>query len=388
MAGGKPTRIDHVLANRGGAAVVRKAWIDWETEIHTHGALCLDIHIGKPRLGLILRTPTKWEPKLENKPDEATHRAKWDSRNPEGANTWGVLNEHAVLWAREHAGEQKGGKGGKTDTRKSPYPEAHGNGGEVLVGEAKLIAATRRRLEALVRAFRQDGEPCINALRKKLRNTCAGAWENDLQIGDIQKTGESAVRFAKIEKEHVWRLRERRRIKWRKKIQEWYTGSGSKLYAWVKSKSKWNSTLEHVAAGADKDGGRDNQGAKNCDHFGDPVEIQARLETAWRRVWQEQKTRGDNWETMMGTLNTMPDFPERVGWTGATVGNTLKRMARNKAPGLDEWRVYEMRAWPKHLHEAAAEILNEVEQTGKWPADLGGAPRDSTGKGGDVGPYG
>ena len=38
-------------------------------------------------------------------------------------------------------------------------------------------------------------------------------------------------------------------------------------------------------------------------------------------------------------------------------------MSRNKAPGLDEWRVYEMRAWPIHLHEAAASLLEEVEQT-------------------------
>ena len=113
-------------------------------------------------------------------------------------------------------------------------------------------------------------------------------------------------------------------------------------------------------------------------HLGDPVEIQAKLEKAWRRVWQKQNNRGDNWETMMGTLNTMPDFPDRIAWTGDTVCDTLKRMARNKAPGLDEWRVYEMRAWPKHLHEAAAALLNEVEQTGSWPS--GSAPKYSEGR--------
>ena len=53
-------------------------------------------------------------------------------------------------------------------------------------------------------------------------------------------------------------------------------------------------------------------------------------------------------------------------------GDTMKRMSRNKAPGLDEWRVYEMRAWPTHLHEAAATLLEEVEQTAKWPTELGG----------------
>ena len=31
-----------------------------------------------------------------------------------------------------------------------------------------------------------------------------------------------------------------------------------------------------------------------------------------------------------------------------------------------------MRAWPPHLHEAAAALPDEVEQTGKWPTELGG----------------
>ena len=89
MASGKPTCIDHILANRGGAAIVQKAWIDWETEIHTHGALCLDIHIGKPKMGLILRTLTKWEPKPDMKPNEDAHRATWDNRVSAGVGSWG-----------------------------------------------------------------------------------------------------------------------------------------------------------------------------------------------------------------------------------------------------------------------------------------------------------
>ena len=127
-----------------------------------------------------------------------------------------------------------------------------------------------------------------------------------------------------------------------------------------------------MATGADTSDARNTDNITDFNHFGDPVEIQAKLEKAWRRVWQEQTTRGDNWETMMGTLNTMPGLPDRTAWTGDTVGDTLKRMARNKAPGLDEWRVYEMRAWPPHIHEAAASLLNEVEQTGIWPSELGG----------------
>ena len=75
---------------------------------------------------------------------------------------------------------------------------------------------------------------------------------------------------------------------------------------------------------------------------------------------------------LMKTLDTMPDFPEISSWTGALVSDILRRMSRNKAPGLDEWRVYELRLWPKHLMEATATVMEKVETTGKWPDDLAG----------------
>ena len=71
-------------------------------------------------------------------------------------------------------------KGSMWQKSKSPYPQAHGNGGEALIGEARLIAATRQRLEALRRAYRTVDEAGITALRRKLSNTCAGAWEAEL----------------------------------------------------------------------------------------------------------------------------------------------------------------------------------------------------------------
>ena len=56
----------------------------------------------------------------------------------------------------------------------------------------------------------------------------------------------------------------------------------------------------------------------------------------------------------------MPDFPDRREWKWETIGDTWRRMSRNKAPGLDEWRVYDMRAWPKHLLVATASLLEDV----------------------------
>ena len=107
---------------------MKRAWINWETEIHTHGALCMDLHTGKPKLGLILRTPTKWEPKQDTKPNEQVHRTKWESRGPRIRGIWEELNSYAE-WSREFAGEQHWSQGGNIASIKSPYPQTHGNGG-------------------------------------------------------------------------------------------------------------------------------------------------------------------------------------------------------------------------------------------------------------------
>ena len=76
---------------------------------------------------------------------------------------------------------------------------------------------------------------------------------------------------------------------------EWYSGTESKLYVWVKSKSKWNAEIEKLATGGDGDTPRDNNKAINPNHLGDPVDIQTRLEVAWRGIWREKKTRGVGW---------------------------------------------------------------------------------------------
>ena len=54
------------------------------------------------------------------------------------------------------------------------------------------------------------------------------------------------------------------------------------------------------------------------------------------------------------------------------VQTTLAKMSRNKAPGLDEWRVYELRHWKTDFKTKLAELLNSVEKTGKWPDTLPG----------------
>ena len=76
--------------------MVRRAWINWETEIHTHGAPCIDLQHGKPTIGLILRTPSKWEPRQDTKPDEMEHRAQWEGRRPGHTRKWEELHNFAI----------------------------------------------------------------------------------------------------------------------------------------------------------------------------------------------------------------------------------------------------------------------------------------------------
>ena len=65
------------------------------------------------------------------------------------------MNAYATEWSREYAGEQHGSKRGKHRHHQEPIPSGARQRGEALLGESRLIAATRRRLEALCRAFRQ-----------------------------------------------------------------------------------------------------------------------------------------------------------------------------------------------------------------------------------------
>ena len=104
----------------------------------------------------------------------------------------------------------------------------------------------------------------------------------------------------------------------------------------------------------------------------DPFQVQRELETAWRRIWQGAKRKGADWEAVTGCLTDLPPFAAQEVWTGHAVQATLRAMARGKAPGLDEWRVTEMRAWPHWLHDATADLLNEVETRGAWPKELPG----------------
>ena len=82
----------------------------------------------------------------KTKPGGNEHRTRWEARPHGNTERWGELNQFASEWSREYAGEKHGTKGTDVTEIKSSYPQAHGNGGEALIGEARLIAATRRRL--------------------------------------------------------------------------------------------------------------------------------------------------------------------------------------------------------------------------------------------------
>ena len=51
--------------------------------------LCLDLQDGKPKQGMIIRTPSKWEPNQESKPRENEHKTRWEARPPGNTDKWG-----------------------------------------------------------------------------------------------------------------------------------------------------------------------------------------------------------------------------------------------------------------------------------------------------------
>ena len=66
---------------------------------------------------------------------------------------------------------------------------------------------------------------------------------------------------------------------------------------------------------------------------------QARLEAEWRKIWQGERPVGTGFSETTQCLGLLPAFPAATPWSGCKVLQTLKAMARGKAPGLDEWRV-------------------------------------------------
>ena len=56
--------------------------------------------------------------------------------------------------------------------------------------------------------------------------------------------------------------------------------------------------------------------------------------------------------------------------TGQRILEVLRKMKNSSCPGLDGWRVAELRALPLQLLDLLADIFNVIEETGVWPASL------------------
>ena len=61
----------------------------------------------------------------------------------------------------------------------------------------------------------------------------------------------------------------------------------------------------------------------------------------------------------------------RVGLLdGKRLREVLARMRSSQAPGMEGWRVQELKALPRHLLDRLAAFFNLVEDTGVWPKPL------------------
>eukprot|EP00973_Karenia_brevis_P005235 718680-Karenia_brevis.AAC.1 len=72
---------------------------------------------------------------------------------------------------------------------------------------------------------------------------------------------------------------------------------------------------------------------------------------------------------------------EVIDITGEDIMRLLKKMRADSAPGMDGWRVDELKILPVCLLERLAELLNTIETFGRWPAGLDRALVSLIGKG-------
>ncbi len=59
-----------------------------------------------------------------------------------------------------------------------------------------------------------------------------------------------------------------------------------------------------------------------------------------------------------------------VDVTAKDLRQTLARMRKGQAAGMEGWRVAELKALPDLLLELLADLFNAVEFTGEWPPAL------------------
>ena len=98
-------------------------------------------------------------------------------------------------------------------------------------------------------------------------------------------------------------------------------------------------------------------------------------------IWGRQQAATPPNQDWLAHLAELPPFPDYATLTHSQLRHVLETYNAGKAAGPDGWRIAELKLWRKPMLRWVADLLEVVEATGKWPAELlrGGPPILSTG---------
>ena len=380
---GKPSRLDHVLANREARGWVLRGDLLWHLGITTHAALWLQLR-PHPVEKAPMRAPVprldgpacqQWtsaqqqhaERHLREKHEDVFLQAQ---TRGDIETMWAAWDEAATEWLACRAGNQPEGRRPYAHVRwQTDIAPATGRDGEATDAGADAALLELRRLEQLAgySRRRQLHLPAAKAIWTALRK---GGHQMARRHPEHEVPNETALdewihEARRQYQDKAAQLRTRRREAWREWVRSAMSNGGAKLYRWIRGGAQQFDTMipqEQPEAGIGTLRWLNSL-------VGGPWQQYLFTSEPWRQIWQapDPPQSSSRWEA---ALSNLPAFPERTPWTLERIQSLLRRLQRSKAPGLDGWRAGELRLLPSWLHSWLAAIFEQVELGGEWPEQL------------------
>ena len=386
---GQPSRIDYVLANKPALAHIEAAGLRWDLGIATHAALELEIRMA-PTEQARMRRPVA---PLDGPPCEgwaatsagvteailSEHGVGFRTALAEGDldAAWGVLEAAMRSWLSRRIGHEAPLERQYASAAwRAPHPKTTGAGGEAQDKACDASLLRLRRLRSLQHATARWGLACQPAravLSVLQRDEQDADWAAALgAIGPLAASLSELVVQAESDLSSKQReARARRKDSWHAWVQEALANGGGKLYRWIKGNDSFGASMvpDPAAAAAGQEARPGSRPWLNSLRGGAAAQLRY-FEHHWRQLWQRDTRPLANAEQWLSELDGLPQFPDRVAWTAPFIRAVLKRMPKRKAVGLDGWSVAELRLLSNELIEWMADLLEMVEQLGRWPAAL------------------
>lgn len=388
---GEPSRLDYVLANREARDLIGRAELRWDLGLATHAALEVELVVGQPERAPLRRDvapldgPARagWSAAAAGATAAVVHQRfgeDFRQRLAEGdlERAWGALESAMRAWLASRRGLAAPPPRPHAAVEwRAERPPTAGGGGDAASAMADAALLRLRRLRGLHHAQGRHG-----ADARRVAAAVLDALRHEEPAGS-----EWRARFARLcpegpvpaamlqQAEAAWReeqlaARARRRAAWLQWVQEAAANGQGRLYRWVRDAGSLDEALVPDPA-LDPDAAAQAAGRRGwlLALQGGPAARLRFFEGPWRRLWQRRCAAqpGDEW---VRELDGLPAFPERTQWTAGMVRHLLKRMALRKKPGLDAWRVGELRLLPDSLLEWVAQFFEAVERVGSWPKHL------------------